>query len=238
MRARLALGQNRRGCWLNCDDLDRRILRLQILADAGDRTARADTCDKDIDLAVGILPDLRTGGLAVCLRICRIDKLSRDKAVRDLLRQLIRLGDGTLHSLGAFRQHQLRAICLHQLTALDAHRLRHDDDDAVSARGGDGCQTDTGVARGRLDDDRTRLQQAFFLGIVDHLLGDAVLDRSRRIEVFQLRQNAGIQILGLLYVGQFQQRGLADQLVCGCINLAHSMFLLNGRVVRFIFPFV
>ena len=156
------------------------------------------------------------------LGVGRVDELTGDEGVRDLLCQLIGLGNGTLHALGTLAQDQLCAVSLHQLAALHAHGLRHDDDDAVALGRRHSGQTDAGVAGGRLNDDRTRLQLASGFCIVDHLLGDAVFDRTRRVEVFQLCQDGGLQILLLLDVGQLQQRSVTDQLICGRINLAHK----------------
>ena len=156
-----------------------------------------------------------------------VDELSGDEAVRDLLRQLVGLGDGALHALRALGQHQLGAVGLHQLAALDAHRLRHDDDDAVAARGGHGGKADARVAGGRLDDDGAGLQLALGLRLIDHRLGDTVLHAAGGVEVLQLREDARLELLGLFDMGQLQQGGLADQLVSGSINLAHVRFLLN-----------
>ena len=155
-----------------------------------------------------------------------VHKLAGDEAVGQLLGQLVGLGDGTLHALGALGQDQLCAVGLHQLAALDAHRLRHHDDDAVAAGGGDGSQADAGVAGGRLDDDGVGLQQALGLGVVQHGLGDPVLHGAGGIQVFQLGQDLGLQAVVLFNMGQLQQGGVADQLVSGSIDLAHDGFLL------------
>ena len=154
-------------------------------------------------------------------------KLTGNEAVRDLLGQLVSLGDGTLHALGTIGEHQLRAIGLHQLTALHAHGFGHDDDDAIAPGGGYGGQADTGVAGGGLNDDGAGLQQPLLLGIVDHGLGDTVLYASGGVKVFQLAQNLGLQALGLLNMYQLQQGSLTDQLICRCENLAHFIFLQN-----------
>ncbi len=114
------------------------------------------------------------------LGVRRVDKLAGDEAVRDLRGQLVGLGDGALHALGALGQHQLRAIGLHQLAALHAHGVRHDDDDTIAACSGHGGKADAGVAGGRLDDDGAGLQQTLFFCVVDHGLGDPVLLRNRR----------------------------------------------------------
>ena len=83
-------------------------------------------------------------------------------------------------------------------------------------------ETNAGVAGGRFNDHGTGLQLAGGLGIVDHLLGNAILDRAGGVEVFQLGQNGGLQIGFLLNMGQLQQRSVANQLICGSVNLAHS----------------
>ena len=229
-----ALAQHGGGGRLDSHDLDGGVLALEILAHAGHGAAGADTGHKNIDLSIGVLPDLRAGGALVCIRVGRVHKLAGHKAVGNLLGQLVRLGDGTLHALGTVSQHQLGAVGLHQLAALNAHRLGHDDDDAVAAGSRHAGQTDAGVAGGRLDDDRARLEQALCLCVVDHCLCDAVLDTAGRIEVLELRQNLCFEVLLLLDMHQLQKRSVADQLVCGCVNPAHDNFLLIYLVVIFI----
>ena len=225
MRTGGTLAQHRGGGRLDGNDLDGGVLALQVLANAGHGAAGADTCNKDIDLAVGVLPDLGAGGALVGVGVGRVHKLAGHKAVGNLLRQLVSLGDSALHALGTVGQHQLGTVGLHQLAALHAHRLRHDDDDAVAAGGGDGCQADAGVAGGWLNDDGTGLQFAGGLGVIDHRLGNAVLDGTGGVEIFQLGQDLGVQSFGGFNVGEFQQGGAADQLVSGSINLAHGSFL-------------
>ena len=160
-------------------------------------------------------------------RVRRIDKLSRNKAVGNLRRQLIRLGDCALHALRALAQHQLRAIRLHQLAAFDAHGFRHDDDDAVASRRRNGRQTDARVAGCRFDDDAAFLEQSLRFRVVNHALGNAVLHRTGGVEILQLRQNMRVQVLFLFDMGQLQQRRMSNQLVSGGINPAHDKILLS-----------
>ena len=65
VRARSALAQHGGGSRLNGHDLDVGVLALQVLADTGDGAAGTDAGHEDVDLAVGVLPDLRAGG-ALC----------------------------------------------------------------------------------------------------------------------------------------------------------------------------
>ena len=50
---------------------------LEVAARAADRAAGADTGDEVGDLAVGLLPDLRSGGLVVAGRVVRVAVLVR-----------------------------------------------------------------------------------------------------------------------------------------------------------------
>ena len=210
MRARRALAEHRRGRGLDRDDLHVGLLLFQILADARHGAAGADAGDEDVHRAVGILPDLRARVGLVRRGVRGVDELAGDEAVRDLGGELIRLGDRALHALRALGEHELGAVRLHELAALDGHGLGHDDDDAIAARRRDRRQTDAGVAAGGLDDDGVRLQDALRLGLVDHRLGDAVLDRAGGVEVLQLREQLRLKAELLFNMGELQQRGAAD----------------------------
>ena len=90
--AGVALAQDGGILRLDGDDLDVRILLFQISARAGDGTAGADARDEDVDLSVGVLPDLGAGGCLMGGGVGGVDELSGDEAIRDLLRQLVGLG--------------------------------------------------------------------------------------------------------------------------------------------------
>ena len=171
-----------------------------------------------------------------------VDELSGNKRALDLCGKLIRFGDRALHTLGAIGQHQFGAVCLHQLSALDRHGLGHDDDDAVASCGGDCGKSDTGIAGGRLDNDAAFFEQSFFLGVVDHRLGDTILDRSGGIEVLELCEDGRLKVQLLFDVGQLQQRSLADELICGCVNVSHDVspyyIVWNGICKYFFAPFL
>ena len=222
----MAFAEDGRILRLHGNDLHTGLLALEILAHAGQGAAGTDAGHEHVYSAVRILPDLRAGGFKVGLGVGGVYKLAGNEAVGNLLGQLICLGNGTLHALGALGEHQLRAIGLHQLAALHAHGIRHDDDDAVAPCRCHGRKTDAGIAGGRLNNDGAGLQSASCFCVVDHGLGDPVLYGTGGVEVFQLYQNLGLQFLSLFNMGQLQQRGLANQLVSGCINLAHNYFLL------------
>ena len=54
------------------------------LAHAGDGAAGADAGDEDVDLAVGVAPDLLGGGVAVDLRVGRVLELLRHEVARSV----------------------------------------------------------------------------------------------------------------------------------------------------------
>ena len=94
-----ALAQDRGGSGLNGHDLDAGILALEVLAHTGDGAAGAYAGHKDVDLAVGVVPDLGAGGGDVRLGVGRVDELAGDEGVGDLSCQLVSLGDGAFMPL-------------------------------------------------------------------------------------------------------------------------------------------
>ena len=115
---------------------------------------------EDVDLAVGVAPDLLGRRLAVNLRVGRVLELLRHEGVRRILDQLLGLGDGALHALLGRRQHDLGPERLEQPPPFQAHALGHGHDQLVAARGTGERQADAGVAAGRLDDDRVLVDLA------------------------------------------------------------------------------
>ena len=99
MRTGGALAQDRGGSGLNGHDLDAGILALEVLAYTGDGAAGAYAGHKDVDLAVGVLPDLGAGGGDMSFGVGRVDELAGDEGIRDLLCQLVGLGDSAFMPL-------------------------------------------------------------------------------------------------------------------------------------------
>ena len=163
--------------------------------------------------------------------IAKADELAKEIPNAFVPGQFVGLGNGALHALGALGEHQLRAIGLHQLAALHAHRLRHDDDNTIAPGGGHAGQADAGVAGGGLDNDGIGLQNPLGLGIVDHGLGDTILDGTGGVEILQLAEDLCLQLLVLFNVGKFKQRGVADQLVSGSEDLAHDNCLQYSQCI-------
>ena len=83
---RRVAGQDR-ALRVGADDLDVRVLLLEVAADAGDRAAGADAGDEDGDPALGLLPDLRAGGAVVDLGVGQVGELVGPPGAGDLAGQ-------------------------------------------------------------------------------------------------------------------------------------------------------
>ena len=189
MRSRNARREHSRRRRLDGDDFDARFFRFQISPDPRHRATRANASDKDVDIAIGIFEDLGPRVLKMRLGVGFIDELTRDKTVGNLFGEFVGLFDSPLHPLGPLGQDEFCAVCFHDLASFNRHRFGHDDDNAITARGGNRCQTNSRIPRCRLDDDRSFAQNAARLGVVDHRLRNAVFHRSRRVKILDLRQN-------------------------------------------------
>jgi len=107
--------------------------------------------------------------------------------------------------VGAVREDHLGPQRRHEPDALGAHRVRHDQDEVPVARGTGEGQTDAGVAAGRFDDGRVRVQASRQRRPVEHGRADAVLDGVGGVERHQFRE----EVVG--ESAEAEQRRLADQ---------------------------
>src|SRR5205807_5389768 len=80
----LATREDGRGIRLDRDDFHGGLARFQDFADARDRSAGADARDDDVNLAVGITPDLFRRRFPVDGRIRRIGELLEDDGAGNL----------------------------------------------------------------------------------------------------------------------------------------------------------
>ena len=166
--------------------------------------------DQDVDLPVGVGPDLLRGGLAVDLGVGRVGELLGHEPARVRRGEFLGLGDRPGHARRAWRQHQVGAVGAQQQPPLGAHRLRHRQHAADPPRGAHHRQRDPGVAAGRLHHHRVRADQPRLLGGVDHRHPDPVLHPVRRVEELQLGHHLGRSPVGDL--ADPYQRGVAHQL--------------------------
>ena len=189
-RLRFAMGEqivHRGAARIGAADDDVLLHLAQECRGAGKRAAGPDRADEAVDLAVGLLPDLRPGRDVMRAAVVEIVPLvGEDHAVRLGLAQLVRkaapdmliivriaVGDGRhLDQLGAAQpQHVLLLLAL---------RLRDHDQGAIAARVRHQRKPDAGIAGGALDHESARLDVAALLGLQDHLAPGAILHRLAR----------------------------------------------------------
>ena len=158
----------------------------------------------------------------MCLRICRIVELSEDDGAGSGCLQLVCLGNGTLHSLCAFRKNKLGPVSLEKGAALNAHGIRQRKNCMIASCCCNKSNSDAGVAACGLNDRCSGLQLAALFCVINHACCDSVLDRACRIEILQLRDQLRVRdALLRLKICQFQKRCVSDQFRCTLVNLCH-----------------
>ena len=135
----------------NCDGFERRLLRLDVFAHTGQRAASSNARDQDVDFAIGVFPYLGAGGFAMDLRVRRIVELLQHVTVWSGGDQFFGFRDRAFHALGARREHDFGAEGAQHHPTFHAHGFRHGDDELVAFGRSNECQSDAGVAAGRLD---------------------------------------------------------------------------------------
>ncbi len=205
-----------RALGVGADDLHVGVGGLQRPADPGDRAPGADAGDEVGDPALGLAPDLRSGGRHVGRRVGGVVVLVGLEGAGDLPHQAVRHRVVRVGVLGGHRRgadDDLGAVGPEQGDLLRGDLVRHDERAAVATAGGDDRQPDARVARGRLDDRAPRLQQAVALGRVDHGDRGPVLHAAAGVEHLQLPE----QLPGDAPADpvQVHQGGVADQVEQG-----------------------
>ena len=202
------LGDDRRIGWLDGDGGN--VLApgaLDVTGDAGQRAARADTGHENVDFAVGVVPDLRAGGVFMNARVGRVLELLRQEVVvRIGGKDFFRLGDGARHALRGLCEHQFSPQGFQNFPSLQAHGGGHGQNQFVAPGGGHKGQGDTGVAAGGLDNGHAGLQGAALLAVPNHRSANPAFDGIGRVAAFDLGPD-GRPVIDAV---QLDQRGIAD----------------------------
>ncbi|CAB4833891.1 unannotated protein [freshwater metagenome] len=119
-------------------------------------------------------------------RVGRVLELLRHEVLRVAGSKLGGPRNGAAHTLGAWGENQIRAVGTQQHAALLRHRLGHREHDLDASCGSGHCQRDTGVTRGRLDDDRIGADLSGCGCGVEHGHADAVLHAAGRAVELEL----------------------------------------------------
>ena len=130
----------------------------------GDGAAGSDAGDENIDFAVGVVPDFRSGCLEVNFRVGGILKLLRHVEVW-VFGNFGRLVDRPLHAIGSRREDQRCTERTQHQPSFARHGVGHGERERVTASGANIRQRNARVAAGRLDDLHSRFEYAALFGI-------------------------------------------------------------------------
>ena len=178
---------------LGRDDLGLGVVLLEAAAVAHQRAARAEAADEGSD-RIELIEDLRRGAVVVGERVGLVAVLVRHVVGGVGLGHLQRQLDGAVRSLRALRVDDLGPVHAQQLGALPGHVVGHHHLQRIALAAADHRQRDARVAGGRLEDGVAGLDRAPLLGVLDHRLGDAVLDRAGRVVTLELRPDANARL--------------------------------------------
>ncbi len=192
------------------DELHVGLALLEHLTDAGDRAAGADAGDEEVDLTLGIGPDLLGRRLLVDRDVRRVGELAGQNGTRRVRHDLLGAGVGARDAISRRGEDELGTERTKQRATLLREALREHDDRLVATSGGDPGERDAGVSGRALDDGAARLQRAVRFRGVDDRDADAVLHARSRVEVLELRQNDRLRVP--VQPIDLDERGAADQL--------------------------
>mmetsp|Transcript_16718 Transcript_16718/g.67434 ORF Transcript_16718/g.67434 Transcript_16718/m.67434 type:complete len:449 (-) Transcript_16718:14-1360(-) len=197
------------------DDLDRRLLRLEVRADARDAAARADAVDEDVDGAARLLPDLGPRRDAVDRGVVGVGELVRPPVLGGMLGdEALEVRDRPGRAEGRIHQVHLGAELAADRVPLE-HRahLGHDDDALVPERGGDHGVPDARVPTRKVDDCHAGPEVAALLGLANHVQRDAVLETAAGVLQLELGEHRRVpRRLGQRPVGHAHERRVPDRL--------------------------
>ncbi len=226
------LGGVDRALGVGADDLDPRVLLFQVAADSRDGAAGADRDHDCIELAAGLLPDLRPSRGVVRLRVRLVRVLVGLEATGDLLGQPVR--DRVVALRGVVldrggRDHDFGAVGPQHRDLLLAHLVGHHEDAAIAARRRRDREPDARVTGGWLDDRAAGAKLSLALGRVDHREADPILVRTTGVEVFELREEPGLDVAADPV--EANDRGRTDELEQRGVRARHRQPSLSLRFI-------
>ena len=134
------------------------------------------------------------------LRICRIYKLTGNKAVGSLLMKLVCFCDSTLHTLCTVGEDKLSAVSRHQKSALNAHGFGHCDYYLITSCRRNSAETYAGVAACRLNNGCVFIYKAFSFCVIENFLRYSVFDAACGVKVFELYKYFRFKIIFLFII--------------------------------------
>src|SRR6266478_390622 len=183
-------GPHRRAVWIRADDLNLRILFLQVNAHTGKRAAGADGCDKRRNFAFGLFPNFRAGAAIMRVAISRVIELIRPEPT-------LLLSKATCDMIIIFRifvwlfRHRLD-LCAERTEQMHFLRrliVRNHNNGAIPSGAPDHGKTNSSVTGGSLDDRCTWFKPTRSFRVSYDSVSGSIFHRSGRVHEFRLSEN-------------------------------------------------
>ena len=196
---------------IDADNFDVGIVFLEIFAHAADGAAGTHAANEVGDLSFRVLPDFWARGEVMGRGIHGIVVLVRIVGIGYLAGEFFRHGIVTAGIVRLDRRgadNHFRAQRFQEVNFFLGLLIRDGENHLVAANGGNQRQPHSGIAGGAFDDGAAGLQQAFFLGVVDHGDADAVFHRAPWVEVVGFDVNPRLE--PVIDAMEPHQRSVAD----------------------------
>ncbi len=187
-----------RAVGIHGDNLHVRIFFFQIFSDAADGAAGAHTANEMRDLALAVFPNFGAGGAVMRFRIALIVVLIRVVRIRNFTREFFchRIVAAWIVRLdGGRTDDDLGAQCFQEIDFFLGLLVRCRENAFVTANRGDQRQAHASIAGSAFNNGATGLEQAFFLGIINHAHADAIFHGAAGIGEFGLDVDLRLQSL-------------------------------------------
>src|SRR5258708_2062960 len=197
---------------IHADNFDAGIFFLQVFSHAADGAAGAHTAYEVRDLSFAVFPNLGARGAIVSFGIAGIVVLIGVVRIGNLAREFFRhriVAAGIVRLDGGWADDDFGAESFQEIDFFLGLFVGGSKDALVAANRRDERQTHASVARSAFDDRAAGLEQAFFLGFVNHADADAIFHGTARIGEFRFDVNLRLQ--ALIDAVQAHQRGVTNR---------------------------
>ena len=177
------------------NNLDVRVLLLEVFSCAADRTSGSNGNDEVIDLASCLLPDFWSSRIVMCFHVLGVVVLICKERIWCLSDNP--LGNFVVAFWRIVRydrgcHNHLCTKCLQESNLLLAHLIWHRKDSSISfVRRGD-RQAETSISRCSLHNCTSRFQSSFSFCLLNQLEGNPIFHRPSRVEELHFCQDQGL----------------------------------------------
>ena len=194
------------------------LAALDVLANTRNSAPSSNTGHKDVDLAVGVSPNLRPCGLSVDLGVGFVLKLLQHEPIAiQSINDFLGLRQRSRHGSLLGREDDLTSQRQQHHAPFHTHGLGHGQDAPVTTFTSNEGKSNPGVTTRGLDQNRLpRRDQSLGLGIVDHRPTKTILDAGARTKRLELAdETSSIRHINAVIfqdLVQINQRCVADKI--------------------------